>query len=74
MLPGKKARGPDCRAVELLPEGIDVTEMEARIDVSHRADRDDARPHKLTFHVAAAMLRERIKKIPRRRTCDLSFL
>ena len=36
--------------------------MEARIDVSHRADRDDARPHKLTFDVAAAMLGERIKK------------
>jgi hypothetical protein len=33
------------------------------IDVSHRADRDDACPHKLTFPVTAAMLRERITKI-----------
>ena len=53
--------------------------MEARIDLSHRADRDDARPHKLTFHVTAAMLRERITISASPRpigagTCDLSFL
>ena len=45
-----------------IDEWIDVTETDARIDFTHRADRDDARPHKLTFQVVAAMLRERIKK------------
>ena len=32
-----------------------MTETDARIDFTHRADRDDARPHKLTFQVVAAM-------------------
>ena len=58
---------------------IDVTEMEARIDLSHRADCDDAHPQKLTFHFAAAMLANGLRSTASPRpigadTCERRFL